>query len=93
VFGARNEVTTDDVGDGVDWLDGSAVTVEELTLGGNARPSLRLDGPVSGHLGAIDFAGDADKPLVQQNFTSGARPTGTTLPTRAERTLAIPQPL
>jgi hypothetical protein len=93
VFDGANLPATDDVGDGVDWLDGSAMTVEELTLSGNARQSLLIDGPATGNIGTIDFAGDADKAPVQQNVAMGdARPRGTPVRTLAERALPILAP-
>ncbi|MDC0685484.1 right-handed parallel beta-helix repeat-containing protein [Sorangium atrum] len=94
VFDGGNEPSVDDVGDGVDWLDGSEVTIEELTLRGNERQSLLIDGPASGVITDLDFTGDADKSPVQQNFTTGDRPVtdGITLTTNPERGLSIPQP-
>lgn len=93
VFDGSNEPSIDDVGDGVDWLDGSEVTIEELTLSGNERQSLLIDGPARGAITDLDFAGDANKSPVQQNFTTGDRPVteGLTLTTNPERGLPIPQ--
>ena len=41
---------SEDVGDGFNWRDGSEVKVEEVTLGGNARASLIIDGSATGSL-------------------------------------------
>lgn len=83
------------VGDGVDWLDGSVVTIEELALSGNARRSLLIDGPAEGNIVSYSLAGgDEDRPPVQQSFTAGdAQPSGMAVATDPATTLAIPQDL
>ncbi|CAN92890.1 hypothetical protein sce2731 [Sorangium cellulosum So ce56] len=97
VFDAINEdgieeLSVDYVGDGVDWLGGSEVILEELTLSGNARQSLLIDGPAAGRIEKLRFTGDADTAPVQQNFTDGdAQPAGMAPPTITERTFTIPQ--
>ncbi|XXX80875.1 right-handed parallel beta-helix repeat-containing protein [Sorangium sp. So ce134] len=76
-------------GDGVEWLDDSEVYIDGLTLSGNARKGLLIDGPAKGHIEALHFAGDADEP-VQQNFTEGERPTGVALRTTSENEFPVP---
>ncbi|AUX39977.1 hypothetical protein SOCE26_013720 [Sorangium cellulosum] len=92
VFNGSGEPAIDNVGDGIDWLDGSEVTLEQLTLSGNTRQSLLIDGPASGRIWKLDVTGDAAKPPVQQNFTMGERPEAEdTMPTVPERAFPIPQ--
>lgn len=90
-------VGQDAVGDGVDWLGGSVVTIEELSLSGNARQSLLIDGPAEGDIGSVSLSGgDEGKPPVQQSFTAGdAQPIGigTPVATDPATTLGIPQDL
>lgn len=85
-------LASDDVGDGVDWLEQSEVTIELLTLSGNARQSLLIDGPARGEIRSLDFKGDADKPPVHQNYTEGARPSGEEVRTTPVRERSIPEP-
>ncbi len=61
-----------DLGDGLVWLEGSSVTVEGLTLSGNARASILIDGPAGGSLNDVtQSGGDAQKGILQQSFTGG----------------------
>jgi hypothetical protein len=62
------------VGDGVDWLDGSEVVIEALTLSGNERQSLLIDGPADGDVRSITLAG-GEEPLLQQNLMRGLSPS------------------
>jgi hypothetical protein len=80
------------VGDGVDWLDGSEVVIEALTLSGNQRQSLLIDGPVSGKIGSLTLAG-GEEPILQQNLMGGEKPeqgSGVNLMTQDTRKLAVP---
>src|SRR5262249_10529100 len=65
------------VGDGMNWLDGSEVTIDGLTLDGDARQSLLIDGPAMGNIMSITLTGgDEAKPMIQQNLMmGGAQPT------------------
>ena len=83
------------VGDGLDWLDGSEVRIEQLTLSGNERQSLLIDGPASGDIGSLTL-GAGEEPILQQNLMGGAQPTqgnGVSLATQATRKFAVPLPL
>jgi hypothetical protein len=80
------------VGDGVDWLDGSEVRITELTLSGNKRQSLLIDGPATGDISSITL-GAGEQPILQQNLMGGAQPTqgsGVSLMTQATRKFAVP---
>ncbi|MGK4001519.1 right-handed parallel beta-helix repeat-containing protein [Sorangium sp. So ce1036] len=91
VFDKDNEPATDTVGDGVDWMGGSDVTVEDLILSGNARQSLLIDGPAGGSIQRL-VTDDRDTPPVQQNVAAGeARPGGEAPQTVSERSASIPQ--
>jgi hypothetical protein len=68
-----------EVGDGLNWLDGSEVTIEDLTLSGNARASLLIDGSAHGTLTNVTLAGgDESKGILQQNFPAGGSQPGVT---------------
>ena len=91
-----------EVGDGVDWLDESEVTIDRLTLRGNERQSMLIDGPTSGAMGGKIWSmtlegGDENKPPLQQNLPSGGKQPelnmGVTLATNVARQFAVPQPL
>ncbi len=89
-----------DVGDGINWLDQSEVTIDRLTLSGNERQSLLIDGPTGGLAGGKIWSvtlegGDEKKPPLQQNFTSGKTPItmGMSLATDTVRQFAVPLPL
>lgn len=95
VFGEDDVPGINNVGDGVDWLGGSEVRIDELTFSGNARQSLLLDGPVQGdsYIGRIELATEDELP-VQQRFREGdARPDGRALLTVPERRHVIPRSL
>jgi hypothetical protein len=80
------------VGDGVDWLDGSEVVIEALTLSGNERQSLLIDGPADGDIRSITLAA-GETPILQQNLMGGAQPkqgNGVSLMTQDNRKLAVP---
>ncbi|WP_441287252.1 right-handed parallel beta-helix repeat-containing protein [Sorangium sp. KYC3313] len=63
-------------GDGVEWLDGSEVFIDGLTLGGNARNSLLIDGPAVGEIKGLRLLSAADELPLQQNVTEeAAHPT------------------
>lgn len=84
------------VGDGVNWLDTSQVTIEALTLSDNARQSLLIDGPASGNIMSLILTGsDANKAPLQQDFMMGdAQPTlgnGVTLMSQDSRKFAVPE--
>lgn len=83
------------VGDGVDWLDDSEVVIEALTLSGNQRQSLLIDGPASGYIRSITLAG-GEEAILQQNLMGGAQPmqgSGVSLISQDTRKFAVPQPL
>ncbi len=85
----------EDVGDGLSWLDGSEVTIEALTLSGNERQSLLIDGPASGRIMSMTLAGgDEGKPALQQKLPmGGAQPmlgNGVSLATQVSRQFAVP---
>jgi hypothetical protein len=64
------------VGDGLSWLGGSQLFVDEVTLSGNARASVVIDGTASGSLKDITLqGGDESKGIVEQNYTGGSTPT------------------
>ncbi|WP_437501076.1 right-handed parallel beta-helix repeat-containing protein [Sorangium sp. So ce1099] len=94
VYNEMDEPAFDDVGDGVDWLDGSEVVIEELTLSDNARQSLLIDGPAGGSIEALHFTGGAGTTPVQQNVMVGdeqPEAEGTTLTIILDRSFTIPQ--
>jgi hypothetical protein len=73
------------VGDGLNWLDGSQVTIDGLTVSASARASVLIDGEVGvgSSIATVTLSGgDELKGILQQNFTTGAeQPTvGTNAP-------------
>ncbi|XYI01545.1 hypothetical protein ACMHYB_18040 [Sorangium sp. So ce1128] len=94
VIDGTGNPASDNVGDGIDWLDGSQVMIEDMILSGNVRKSLLIDGPAEGRIKALLFRGGADTAPVQQNFTEGNEQPEveeTTLPTIPERAFTIPR--
>ncbi len=84
-----------DVGDGLNWLENSDVTIEALTLRDNARQSLLIDGPATGRIMSLSLEGsDANKMSLQQNWMMGQdTPTtgsGVTLVGQGSITFAVP---
>jgi hypothetical protein len=101
VFDMNQVGANKEVGDGLDWLDESEVTIEGLTLSGNERQSLLIDGPTGGDTGGKIWSiqlegGDEGKPPLQQNLTAGgqqpALSAGVSLATDSARQLAVPKP-
>lgn len=89
--------SSEPVGDGVDWLDGSVVVIEALTVSGSQRQSLLIDGPAGegGEIRSITLAA-GEQPILQQNLMGGAQPkqgSGVTLATQDTRKFAVPQPI
>jgi hypothetical protein len=61
----------EEVGDGVSWLGASQITIDGLTLGGSARQSMLIDGPVASGSSIANVLleqGDESKGLLQQNL-------------------------
>jgi hypothetical protein len=86
------------VGDGLNWLDGSEVVIEALTLADNERQSLLIDGPASGNIMSMSLSGsDVTNAPLQQNLAMGdAQPTlgsGVSLASQETRKFAVPLPL
>ncbi len=97
VFDVNQFGTTQIVGDGFNWLDGSSVVIEASTLSGNARQSLLIDGEAMGSIMSLLLeGGDENHPPLQQNLPmGGAQPAvwnGVTLAKDTVRQFAIPQP-
>jgi hypothetical protein len=101
VFDVNQMGASKEVGDGLDWLEESEVTIEGLTLSGNERQSLLIDGPTGGDTGGKIWSiklegGDEGKPPLQQNLAAGgqqpALSPGLNLATDSARLLAVPQP-
>jgi hypothetical protein len=87
--------TAKEVGDGLNWLDSSDVFLEQVTLDGNARQSLLIDGPVTGNIVSITLTGgDEMKPALQQNLmAAGAQPMlggGVNLMSQETQKFAVP---
>jgi hypothetical protein len=83
------------VGDGIDWLDGSQVKIEGLTLDGNARQSLLIDGAATGDIVSLTL-GSGEQPLLQQNVVGATAITvggSVSLATQPDRKFAVPQPI
>jgi hypothetical protein len=82
------------VGDGLDWLDGSELTIDALTLGGSARQSLLIDGPATGDIMSLTLEA-GEKPGLQQSWMTGdAQPTlgsGVNLTSDSNHTFDTPQ--
>jgi hypothetical protein len=75
--------TAQQVGDGFEWLGGAEIAIDGLTLSGNARASLVIDGPAAGSLANVTLAGgDEQKGIVQQSVSAGDEQpqTGTAAP-------------
>ncbi|MFT3769596.1 MAG: right-handed parallel beta-helix repeat-containing protein [Minicystis sp.] len=65
------------VGDGLHWLDGSQVLIDGLTMSGNQRQSILIDGPVASgsSIGVLtQSGGDEATGVLQQDFTTGMQP-------------------
>ena len=90
--------TSQSLGDGVEWLGGANVQLEQVFLAGNARASILIDGPASGSLLDVTLSGgDEAKGIVQQSYDgSGPQPTvGANVPplvTSASEQLAVSKP-
>jgi hypothetical protein len=68
--------TAKEVGDGLEWTGGAELQVDQLTLSGNERASLVIDGAAKGTLTDVtQTAGDDAKGIVQQNYSMGDTPT------------------
>lgn len=71
---SKGAISTKEVGDGLAWTGKSTARIEGLTLRGNARASLLIDGSVGAgsRIESVTLAGgDESKGIVQQNFPSG----------------------
>lgn len=84
------------VGDGLLWLGGSEIAVDGLSLDGNARASIVIDGEAAGSLANVTLSGgDEAKGIVQQSFSGGQQPqAGAGAPaitTSADPLFSIPQ--
>jgi hypothetical protein len=68
--------TSQSLGDGVEWLGGANVQLEQVSLSNNARASILIDGPASGSLLDVTLSGgDETKGIVQQSYDgSGPQP-------------------
>lgn len=91
VAGASSE----QVGDGLLWLGASELTVSDLSLGGNARSSILIDGEATGSLTNVTLKdGDENKGIVQQSYSSGPQPAVETnapaITTNADEVFSIP---
>lgn len=63
-----------EVGDGLSWTDGSQMQLDRVTLGGNARASVLIDGAVADGSAISNVtlsSGDEGKGIVQQNTAAG----------------------
>jgi hypothetical protein len=91
----------ENVGDGLNWLGTSQMTVDGLTVSGSARASVLIDGPVApgSSLARVTLEGnDVALGILQQNLAQGdtqpqigaATPA---LTTSASELLSIPVPL
>jgi hypothetical protein len=66
------------VGDGLTWLDGAQVTLSNLTMSGSARASVLIDkasGAGSSIEGIVLAGGDEAKGIVLQSYAGGTQPT------------------
>lgn len=71
---AEGVASAAEVGDGFAWLDGSEVAVDNVTLSGNQRASMLIDGPAGAGSTITNVTlegGDELLGLVQQNAPSG----------------------
>jgi hypothetical protein len=62
------------VGDGLDWLAASQLTIDGLTVSGSARQSVLIDGPVAdgSSVARITLEGnDATLGILQQGLSPG----------------------
>jgi len=62
------------VGDGISWLDGSELDIKGVTLSGNERQSVLIDGAVAPGSSIADLTlsgGDETKGVLQQNLPTG----------------------
>ena len=85
------------VGDGLLWLGGSEIAVDGLSLSGNARASVVIDGEATGSLTHVTLSGgDEAKGVVQQQYAGGAQPQigagAPAITTSADGLFAIPVP-
>lgn len=63
------------VGDGLLWLGGSEIAVDGLSLSGNARASVVIDGEAGGSMKNVTLSGgDETKGVVQQSYSGGSQP-------------------
>lgn len=60
----------EEVGDGISWLEGAGVTVEDVSLYDNMRTSLLINGSASGFLTNVTVSGVGSE-VLQQSFPSG----------------------
>lgn len=58
------------VGDGISWLEGADVTVQDISLYDNMRTAVLIDGPASGSLTNVSVSGVGSE-VLQQSFPSG----------------------
>jgi hypothetical protein len=75
---ANGSAASQEVGDGLVWLGYSQMQLDHLTLSGNARASILIDGSTApgSSLAHITLSGgDEDKGILQQNAKSGVTPT------------------
>lgn len=61
---------SEEVGDGISWLEDANVTVEDVRLHDNARASLLINGSASGFLTDVTTDGLGSQ-MLQQNFPGG----------------------
>ncbi|MEJ7734990.1 MAG: hypothetical protein WKG00_38100, partial [Polyangiaceae bacterium] len=85
------------LGDGLEWLGGSVAELEQVSLSGNARASILIDGAASGSLVDVTLSGgDEQKGILQQSLGSGEpQPTlGVNAPAghRTTEQLAVAKP-
>jgi hypothetical protein len=87
------------VGDGLLWAEGAMMTVDGLSLAGNARQSILIDGPVAAgsSIANITLAGtDEQSGILQQRYSGGEAPElgeGTPeIEQRAEVVFEVPTP-
>lgn len=64
-----------EVGDGLLWLGATEIAIDGLTLDGNARASVVIDGEASGSMANVTLTGgDEEKGIVQQSYAGGSQP-------------------
>ena len=87
-----------DVGDGILWHEGAFASFSNLTLDGNARSSVLIDGEVAAGSAFANVTlqgGDEGKGIVQQSFTGGvmpAVPSGVPFTQQATQLHSVPPP-